>query len=284
MPYQQPNGKWRATKMIDGKRRQKLFQTKKEALKWETAQSIETWEKVEIPSISWIDFATAYLNYAQDKFAHKTFMEKRLAFRRSMKEIAPQMDAERVTPAQALKLLRDTALNNSGYAANKTRKNLAAAWAWGVRYHGLPNANPFLAVEKFPADQSPRYVPSEADFWKVYSVADELDKIFLLFLFHTGARVGEAFRLRWDDVDFDEGRIRLGTRKTRDHGMKYAWLPLTSELHGALAGLRKMKPFAQMVFEQKQKGGAYIRKVRSNIGILQRDGLKSLPIHWEEKL
>lgn len=28
----------------------------------------------------------------------------------------------------------------------------------------------------------------------------------------------------------------------------------------------------------------YIRRVRSNIGILQRDGLKSLPIHWEEKL
>lgn len=28
----------------------------------------------------------------------------------------------------------------------------------------------------------------------------------------------------------------------------------------------------------------YIRKVRSNMGILKRDGLKCLPIHWEKKL
>lgn len=279
MPYQQPNGKWRATKMIDGKRKQKLFPTKKEALKWETAQNVESWEKNKIPTVLWIDFATAYLKYAEDKFSHKTFMEKRLAFRRSMKDIDPQAPAETVMPAQALKLLRETALKHSGYAANKTRKNLAAACQWGVRYHGLPSANPFLAVEKFPADQSPRYVPPESDFWKVYDIADDLDRIFLLFLFHTGARVGEAFRLRWEDVDFQEGKIRLGTRKTRDHGMKYAWLPLTSDLHEALADLRKMRPFAQLVFEQKQNGGAYTSRQHMMPNLCARANVKPFGFH-----
>ena len=35
--------------------------------------------------------------------------------------------------------------------------------------------------------------------------------------------------------------------------------------------------------ERLSRKYGYIRKVRSNIGILKRDGLKSLPIHWEEK-
>ncbi len=153
--------------------------------------------------------------------------------------------------------LRRVAVNHSGNAANKARKNLAAAWQWGRKYYGLPMLNPFLAVEKFPADQSPRYIPSEDDFWKVYAVAQERDKTFLLFLLHTGARIGEAFRLTWMDVDFESGRIRLGTRKTKDGGMKYAWLPMTTALADALESHKRQYGHTLLVFTQITGRGAY---------------------------
>ncbi len=119
------------------------------------------------------------------------------------------MNIEHITPRHGLDVLRRVALT-SGNAANKTRKNLAAAWTWGQRYYGLPPVNPFLSVERFPADQTPRYVPPEEDFWKVYEIADSVDKAFLLFLLHTAARRTEAFRLTWEDVDFPVGKFDWG--------------------------------------------------------------------------
>jgi integrase len=86
-----------------------------------------------------------------------------------------------------------------------------------------------------PADQHPRYVPPEEDFWKVYNIADPDDQVLLLALLHTGARRGELFRLKWDDVDFSNRAIRLGTRKTGHGGMEYTWVPMTIELHKALS-------------------------------------------------
>ena len=68
------------------------------------------------------------------------------------------------------------------------------------------------------------------------------DKVFLLTALHTGARVGELFRLTWPDVDLVSGTIRLGTRKTATGGMEYATLPMTPELRQALAEHRKRGP------------------------------------------
>jgi integrase len=122
----------------------------------------------------------------------------------------------------------------SGNAANKDRKNLAAAWTWGAKYLGMPKDNLFVAVDRFPSDQRPRYMPPESDFWKVYAVARPKGQVFLLALLHTAARRSELLRLTWDDIDLDSGKIRLWTRKRADGSLEYDWLPLTNRLHDAL--------------------------------------------------
>lgn len=236
MAYQMKNGKWRGKRMIGGKVKTKVFSTKAEAKRWEATQSAEAWqEQVETPTVSWLDFATAYLDYAKERFSRQTFNEKKVAFKRSMAIIDAKSPTDAITLKQTTAVMRKVGRESSGHTANKTRKNLAAAWEWGIKFYGLPNANPFHDAEKLPADATPRYVPPESDFWKVYDTCDDpRDKTLLLFLLHTGARIQEAFRLVWSDIDFERQQVRLGTRKTATGGMEYAWIPMTTELREAL--------------------------------------------------
>ncbi|MBF0377696.1 MAG: site-specific integrase [Desulfamplus sp.] len=97
----------------------------------------------------------------------------------------------------------------------------------------LPKENPF-DIPKMPEERTPRYVPPEEDFRKVYAVAEGQDRILLLTLIHLACRRGEVFRLKWDDVNFKDERIRLWTRKRENGTYEYEWLPMTKELRNGL--------------------------------------------------
>lgn len=261
MPYQMQNGKWRAKRMIDGEVKTKVFPTKQEAKKWEAAQEASTWavKSSTTPIASLLDFANAYLDMAQERFAKDTVSQKRLSFRYLFKSIKPTIAPENITPAMALEALRRISIEVSGNMANVVRQHLLAAWTWGKKFYGLPKFNPFAEVEKFPADKHPRYVPPEDDFWKVYEVATPPDKALLLLMLHTGARRGEVFRLRWDDIDLTERKIRFGTRKTGHGGMEYAWVPMTTELRESLIQ-HKLRSRSVFVFPEPLTGEPYVKR------------------------
>ena len=130
-----------------------------------------------------LDWANAYLDFSQIKFTEKTYKEKKSVFRRFFQEIDPALPLEKVTPGMILRHLQNQAKIRSGYAANKDRKNLVAAWNWGIKYMNLPAPNPCL-VERFAEKRKPRYVPPEEDFWAVYDVAQGQDKVMLLAYLH----------------------------------------------------------------------------------------------------
>lgn len=79
MPYQIKNGNWRAVKMIDGKRKTKLFATKAEAKKWEAAQTREEWQESSSKTLTicWLEFLTAYLDMVKRRLSEATFAQKR---------------------------------------------------------------------------------------------------------------------------------------------------------------------------------------------------------------
>ena len=129
----------------------------------------------------------------------------------------------------------------SGNAANKDKKNLRAAWNFGIKYLDMPKDDPFVAVESFPVTQQPRYVPPEKDFWKVHDVAEGEDKVLLLTFLFTGARRNELFSLKWDDVDLANSKVRLWTRKRKGGSFEYDWLPLIERLANALVRSRQVE-------------------------------------------
>ena len=134
---------------------------------------------------------------------------------------------------------------------------MCAFWEYGIRFYGFP-ANPFRQVEKLPENSEPHYVPPAEDFWRVYAVADEVDRIMLLALLYTGGRRGEPLRWTWeDDIDLSCRRIRLSTCKTADGSRKYEWLTMPKSLHDALTWLKMTTCGHGHVFTSKKTGEPY---------------------------
>lgn len=276
MPYKQKDGTWRAVKMIDGQRKTKRFRTQSEAKRWEAEQNANLWAKERRPILTAFSLAEAYMNHVEARFSRQTYLEKRLAFQNLFRFVNPKCPADDIQARDILAALSHRA-KGSGNAANKDRKNLHAAWEWGRDVFGL-ETNPFARVKRWRHDEAKRHMPTEEDFWEAYAAAGEDDKVFLLAALHTAARKSELFRLLWSDVDLDAGKIRLGTRKTADGGMTYAWLPLTSMLRGALVEHRKRSMRGLHVFTT-QDGEPYKYRLHYMRRLCARAGVQHFGFH-----
>ena len=265
--------RWKGRVQKLGRIKQKLFDTRAEALDWEAMERKADWEAGTDMACSLKEWAESYLDYAT-KYDRKTYNVKRKAFRdffaatggkgkTAQPIVNPAAPVTSLTPGKVLAALTVQFENRGGNAANKDRKNLVAAWHWGMKYRGMPAQNP-CQVEKFPEKRYPRYVPSEEDFWKAHAQTDGQDKIMLLTFLHLGARRGEVFRLKWEDVDFENARVRLYTRKRRDGSLEYDWLPMTAGLSEALHWWKENRRFkdATHVFVCAQDGDQHERMGR----------------------
>ena len=187
------------------------------------------------------------------------------------------MEVGGLRPAHVLDHLQKEAKARSGYAANKDRKNLVAAWNWGIKYLDLPTPNPCL-VDTFPEQRQTRYIPPEEDFWKAYECANGQDQTMLLAYLHLAARKSELFRLKWEDVDFNRSLIRIGTRKRRGGSLEYDWLPMTEELRTALI---RHKPGAdpEWVFTDPESGNPFQYRLHFMRRLCKRAGVKAFGFH-----
>ena len=280
MPYKRGK-RWEAQVYYQGRKYRKMFPTRAEAIAWEVAQRQKlrtaTCASSMIPTISLGDWAIRYLDYAKVKFSRKTYDEKRCVFRRFFQVISPELPVTSLTPGMVLSYLQGQADTRSGYAANKERKNLLAAWNWGIKYLGLPSPNPCL-VDRFPEQRQVRYVPPERDFWAVYDQAEGQDAVMLLAYLHLAARRSELFALRWDDVDFSGRRVRLYTRKRRDGTLEFDWLPMTDDLFHALLAHRETAT-TEWVFPDPTTGKPYQYRLHFMRRLCRRAGVKPFGFH-----
>jgi len=282
MPYKRKKKnkvEWVADVMRQGKRYYKIFDTKAQALAWESEVRRAPEEELKTPSESLrlIEWATKYLEYSKIKFTAKTFDEKKSAFKGLFKQLDPSLPVENLRPVQVLNYLRTQAVERSGYAANKERKNLLAAWNWGIKYLNLPSPNPCM-TERFPEERQTRYIPPESDFWKVYEVVEGQDKVMLLAYLHLAARRSELYRLRWEDVDFAGQKVRIGTRKRLGGSLEYDWLPMTDELFNAMI-LHRQDAKTEWVFPNPDKGVPFISRQRHMKRICKKAGVKPFGLH-----
>ncbi len=226
-----------------------------------------------------LGWASAYLDYVKNRQVAKTYLEKRMAFRQLFQTFPPQMHPADLHRGHVLKHFEEQARARSGNVANKDRKNLLAGWNWAAHY--LPDfpqqANPF-DVLRCAEERSPRYVPPEHDFWKVYHVAEsDQDRLMLLCYLHLAARRTEIFQLRREDVDLDRRQVRLCTRKRKDGSMHYDWLPMSEILHNAF--VPHMVKVCDWVFTDPATGLPYLQRDRWMSRLCRLAGVKKFDLH-----
>lgn len=275
MPFKRKrDGKWMGQVRIRGERfTSPPFNLKSEAKDWETARRNETSPQA---STACGELAEAYIDVCRLKFVPRTVAMKETIFKALFKSIPPQTYPWAVTPGQALGHLAKVAKDRSGYVANTHRTHLVAWWNWMVKFHALQAVNPFLAVDRFPANKLPKRVPTMDEFLQVLNFAQGQDKILLLAYLHTAARRCELFKMTWADVDFGSKRLRLWTNKTRGQGSRSDWIDMTEELASELLSWRSENPNTIPVFHHK--GIPYTTRHTWLPGLCREAGVE--PFHY----
>lgn len=78
---------------------------------------------------------------------------------------------------------------------------------WCIAHRFLPPDTPIPPMPRVPAP-SPK-AATEDDWQRMFDIANERDRLILLLLRDTGARLGALSRLRWDDIDFHRKRATV---------------------------------------------------------------------------
>lgn len=244
------NGWW-ARVIIDGRQTVcKMFPPgKKGGPEWRAAKEWEEQQAKELiketpPTLTalekLLDWGEAYLAHVERTMKHQTKTEKKTVMREFFsfcrKEGIHSLEA--VTKPKVYAFLSQLADSKSPNRANVYRKNLLAAWNWGIDYvEGFPRS-PWVieSITPFTVEAGERYVPPEADVIKVLREAKGQDLVMLLTYYFTGGRRSELFRLSWgQDVQLDAGRIRLIDYKGRNGKKRVRWYTMHPELIKAYA-------------------------------------------------
>lgn len=235
-----------------------------------------------------LDWGEQYLAHAERTMTKSTYVEKKTVMQSFFihcreRQVASIAD---VGKPMLMQWLAGLAERHGPDRANRYRKNLLAAWHWGIdAVEGFPQSVPVLEhIKPFPVDAGERYVPPEEDVIAVLKQARGQDLVMLLTYYFTGARRGEVFRLTWADVNLEEARIRLTDHKAGAGRARVRWLDMHPELVKALAWWKEARPCeVDNVFMQLQCDGAMGQPFRQRSKFMallcKRAGVKPFGFH-----
>jgi integrase len=301
MAYKE-NRRWRAAVKHNGVRKTKFFDKRKDAEVWEKEmlaslkQSATLGNEASTPTPltaltvkEWLDSYVESQNgcvstktYKEKALCRDMFLEHYQGEGRTVKKGGGRgsLTVLQITPLVAQQYFKsERKFGRSGNAVNKDRKNLIAAWNWGVQYYGFPTENPFKRVKRQPESRSPRYIPSLEDFLAVIDIADGQDKTLLLTLFYSAGRKSEVFKLKTDDVDLRENRLRLWTRKRKNSDVEADYVPIPPEFKPALCEQMNRHPDVAHVFVSKRGQKPLVDHRRWLYRLCERAGVRAFGFH-----
>jgi integrase len=274
--FKTPAGVWRYHFQHEGTRYTKSgFHSKKEAREAEAAHraALQKGSQPVPNDLDLLTLAEEYLDANQRRLAEKTWKYKRFVFNSFLAH------AGNVPVSGITSLVVDSYLRTrpSGYNANFHRKDLAALFSWGQK-HDLCTSNPALQVDRFRADTARKVIPTPAEIAKIFVAAGEYAPLLKVILF-TLARRSEALALRWEDINFQEGTVRLWTRKRRDGNLEADTLPMSDALRRVLNELWSRRTQEEWVFLNPRTGTRFMSRPKIMGTICKRAGTRHFGFH-----
>ena len=152
----------------------------------------------------------------------------------------------------------------------------------------MTTKNPTEGISFLPVDKKVKYVPSIEDIYMVIALADADTQDYLWLILHTLGRVSEINRLEWKDVDFENRRVTLFTRKKRGGHLTPRLVPMTDRVFKILnrrhGNRDRTKPwvFWHTYWSSKtgeQISGPYQERKRIMRTLCQKAGVKYFRFH-----
>ena len=219
------------------------------------------------------EVANEYLDYLARRVTPKTLKHKAFIFREFIASLGDLPLSKMGMSALGAYLAgRPT---NTNY--NRHRKELCAMLAWAWKRQKI-DQNPCHFLEKLPEPQFVKEIPTQDEMRRLLLAAGK-HRPFILVLYHTLARVDEALRLRWRDVNFQDRAITLWTRKRRGGEWQAAVMAMNQVLYDTLWTMWKTKEQEEWVFLNPDTRTRYMRRPRIMGTICKRAGIRHFGFH-----
>ena len=134
--------------------------------------------------------------------------------------ILPQLGSTSLNGLNRTKIIKlHDSLRSKPRTANMVLAVLSSFWTWCVRRGLVEGENPVRYIERNPENKCERFL-SPDELARLGKALTEYEPhhffavVALRLLILTGARRGEILSLRWDEVDFEGGFLRLADSKT----------------------------------------------------------------------
>jgi len=157
-----------------------------------------------------------------------------------------------LTPAEIEKhLIERRAL--SARSANLDFEILRHFFGWCIDMEFLVKS-PMRPLRKFPLTKKNKVIPESNVVRALIDCNTGTDRLLILLLVYTMARISEIKGLKWEDINFKDSVLYLKTRKTRDGSEKIREIPIGGELLDSLLSVRQEKGF---VLQYQLRGRGY---------------------------
>ncbi len=90
--------------------------------------------------------------------------------------------------------------------------------------------HPMRSLKKFSYKAGEKTIPTKEEVDRIIDTAEGEDRLLILFLASTMARISEILRLEWNNIDMEHQMLSLKTCKTRDGGEKERKIPINGRL------------------------------------------------------
>lgn len=184
------------------------------------------------PHLLWRTFKKDYLEYSKTKKRHGTYEKDRLVLDNFERLMVPHALTE-ITNRIVETFIQKIAARASKSTANLYYRHLKAAINKAIEWNYM-GSSPFRGVKQFRLPvRAPRFLTTdEIKRLLLAAKKDRQDALGMAMCFlYTGMRVSELAALRWEDVDFKNGWIRVFGK-----GQKERHAPIHPKLKAFLKG------------------------------------------------